>query len=118
VKLALGPLQYYWPRDTIIDFYDSIAAAAVDIVYLGETVCSRRHELRLADWMAIGEKLEAAGKEVVLSSQVLTIFSLATFFMPPPSAAAMARVRIFVESVSGSYSAKSKERPPQGPTPR
>jgi collagenase-like PrtC family protease len=71
VKLALGPLQYYWPRDTIIDFYDSIAAAAVDIVYLGETVCSRRHELRLADWMAIGEKLEAAGKEVVLSSQVL-----------------------------------------------
>jgi O2-independent ubiquinone biosynthesis protein UbiV len=71
VKLALGPLQYYWPRDTIIDFYDSIAAAAVDIVYLGETVCSRRHELRLADWMTIGEKLEAAGKEVVLSSQVL-----------------------------------------------
>ncbi|HTN66444.1 MAG TPA: U32 family peptidase [Burkholderiaceae bacterium] len=71
MKLALGPLQYYWPRETTIDFYDSMAATAVDIVYLGETVCSRRHELRVADWLAIGERLQAAGKEVVLATQVL-----------------------------------------------
>ncbi len=71
MKLALGPLQYYWPRETTIDFYDSMAATPVDIVYLGETVCSRRHELRVADWLAIGERLQAAGKEVVLATQVL-----------------------------------------------
>ena len=71
MKLALGPLLYYWPRDTMFAFYDTIAAAPVDIVYLGEAVCSRRRELRFADWLAIAEKLEAAGKEVVLSTQAL-----------------------------------------------
>ena len=39
LRIALGPLQYYWPRDIVIGFYDAIAAAPVDIVYLGETVC-------------------------------------------------------------------------------
>jgi collagenase-like PrtC family protease len=71
MKIALGPLQYYWPRDTVFAFYEAIAAAPADIVYLGETVCSRRHELRLADWLTLAERLAAAGKQVVLSSQVL-----------------------------------------------
>ncbi len=71
MKIALGPLLYYWPRDTVFNFYDRMAATKVDIVYLGETVCSRRHELRLADWLAIAARLREAGKEVVLSTQVL-----------------------------------------------
>jgi O2-independent ubiquinone biosynthesis protein UbiV len=71
MKIALGPLLYYWPRNTVFRFYESIAATPVDIVYLGEAVCSRRHELRLADWLEIAGKLRQAGKEVVLSTQVL-----------------------------------------------
>jgi O2-independent ubiquinone biosynthesis protein UbiV len=71
MKLTLGPLLYYWPRQATLDFYAAVAEAPVDVVYLGETVCSRRHELRLADWLEVAEVLEAAGKEVVLSSQVL-----------------------------------------------
>lgn len=71
MKLALGPVLYYWPRETVFRFYEAIAATPVDIVYLGETVCSRRHELRLADWIEIAEKLAAAGKQAVLSTQVL-----------------------------------------------
>jgi collagenase-like PrtC family protease len=71
LKLALGPVLYYWPRETMMKFYDTVAASAVDIVYLGETVCSRRHELRVTDWLALANMLAAAGKEVVLSTQAL-----------------------------------------------
>jgi collagenase-like PrtC family protease len=64
-------VQYYWKRDTLERFYDEVATSAIDIVYLGEVVCSRRHEMKLQDWLDIARKLRAAGKEVVLSTQVL-----------------------------------------------
>lgn len=71
MKIALGPLQYYWPRVATLQFYESVREWPVDIVYLGETVCSRRHELRLPDWLEVADMLSDAGKEVVLSTQVL-----------------------------------------------
>lgn len=52
-------------------FYEQMAASPVDIVHLGEAVCSRRHELRLPDWLALATMLADAGKRVVLSTQVL-----------------------------------------------
>ena len=72
LRLALGPLQYYWPRTAVIEFYAGIAESAADIVYLGEVVCSRRHELSFEDWLELADALAAAGKEVVLSTQALT----------------------------------------------
>ena len=71
LKLSLGAIQYYWPKQTVFAWYDRIADTDADIIYLGETVCARRHELRLADWLAIADNLAAAGKEVLLASQTL-----------------------------------------------
>lgn len=71
MKLALGPNLYYWPQDLLQAFYAAVIDSPVDIVYLGETVCSRRHLMRLQDWLALAQKLTDAGKEVVLSTQTL-----------------------------------------------
>ncbi len=71
MKLALGPIQYYWPRTAVMEFYGEMAESPVDVVYLGEVVCSRRHEMSLEDWLEIAGALAGAGKEVVLSTQVL-----------------------------------------------
>src|SRR5690606_41750833 len=71
MKLALGPLLYYWPHQSVLDFYADMAEAPLDAVYLGETVCSRRHELRLEDWLEDGKVLAAAGKAEMMSNQGL-----------------------------------------------
>ncbi len=70
-KLALGPILYYWPRDTVLDFYERMAETPVDIIYLGETVCSKRKLLRTQDWLTLAEKLAQTGKEIVLSTLTL-----------------------------------------------
>ena len=71
MQLTLGPVQYYWPKARLDAFHEALAAAPVDRVYLGEAVRSRRHEYRTADWLDAAARLADAGKEVVLSSQVL-----------------------------------------------
>ena len=71
MKLSLGPIQYYWPIETVQAFYTQARDWPVDIIYLGEVVCSKRRELRLLDWLEIADMLEGAGKEVVLSTLAL-----------------------------------------------
>lgn len=71
MKLSLGPLQYFWPRERTLAFYREAAAWPVDVVYLGETICSKRRELGTRDWIALADELAESGKEVVLSSLAL-----------------------------------------------
>lgn len=70
-RITLGPCQYFWPRHTAEAFYADIADSPVDVVYLGESVCPKRRELRPEDWIALARELAAAGKEVVLSTLTL-----------------------------------------------
>jgi len=69
--LSVGPLLYFWPREETLAFYEALAEAPVDTVYLGETVCAKRRELGPDDWIALGRDLAATGKEVVLSTLTL-----------------------------------------------
>ncbi len=71
MRLSVGPISYYWERNRVLDFYEQLASSPVDIVYLGEVICAKRRLIRLDDWLEIGERLEQAGKEVVLSTLTL-----------------------------------------------
>jgi collagenase-like PrtC family protease len=71
MKLSIGPIQYFWERQRVLDFYQQVADSAADIVYLGEVICSKRRLVKFEDWLAIGEELKQSGKEVVLSSLTL-----------------------------------------------
>ncbi len=71
MKLSLGPIQYFWQRQQVLDFYQQAADCSADIVYLGEVICSKRRLVTPQDWLSIGAELRESGKEVVLSSLTL-----------------------------------------------
>lgn len=71
MHFSLGPLLYYWPKQDVETFYrQAIQSTATDI-YLGETVCSKRREMKLGDWMTLAQELQNAGKRVILSTLAL-----------------------------------------------
>ena len=71
LDLTLGPILFFWSKETILDFYQQMALQPLEMIYLGETVCSRRQELRVADWIDLAHDLATSGKKIILSSQVL-----------------------------------------------
>lgn len=71
LTLSLGPVLFFWPKQQLLDFYQQMAEQPLQTIYLGETVCSRRQELKVADWLDLAKDLASTGKEIILSSQVL-----------------------------------------------
>ena len=69
MKITLGPgakVLLAW-RNSVFAFYQAMAERPWTSIYLGETVCSRSHELRLSTgWTWPGMLRE--GKQVVMSS--------------------------------------------------
>lgn len=70
-RLSLGPILYYWSAEDVFRFYERIAQTQVDIVYLGEAVCSKRRAMKPDAWLELADMLQSAGKEVVLSTLTL-----------------------------------------------
>ena len=71
MKISLAAVPYFWSQEDYNSFYQEVALTPVDIVYLGETVCSKRRSMKLQDWLEIAEQLNQAGKQVVLSTLTL-----------------------------------------------
>ena len=71
MKLSIGPIQYFWERQQVLEFYEQAANSDAEIIYLGEVICSKRRLITFDDWLAIGEELRQSGKEVILSSLTL-----------------------------------------------
>lgn len=72
MKIALGPLLFFWPKLDVLAFYDAVRDNPdIDTVYLGEVICARRKQLRVADWLALARLLAASGKQIVLSARGL-----------------------------------------------
>lgn len=70
--LTLGPALFNWPAERWRDFYFKIAdEGSFDTVHIGEIVCSKRAPFFAPMIPAVIERLVRAGKEVVLSSQIL-----------------------------------------------
>ncbi len=75
-EVTLGPVLFNWAPERWRDFYFRIAdEAPVATVTIGEAVCSKRAPLFDKHFDAVADRLEAAGKTVVLAT-------LAEVFLP------------------------------------
>jgi len=71
MKYALGPVLWYWPTEKLEHFYQAAAASSAEIIYLGESVCSKRRATKFSAWLDIARQLNQSGKQVVLSTLAL-----------------------------------------------
>lgn len=71
MDLTIGPNQFFWPAETVRDFYASMAQAPAARVVLGELVCSKRLPFWENEIPAAIEALQAAGKQVALTTLAL-----------------------------------------------
>lgn len=71
MKYSLGPVLYYWPKETLETFYQAAAQSRADVIYLGEAVCSKRRATKVGDWLDMAKMLASQGKQVVLSTLAL-----------------------------------------------
>lgn len=71
LQYSLGPILYFWPKADVESFYQQAKNSQADIIYLGEAVCSKRREMKPAQWFEIAKDLAQSGKQVVLSTMAL-----------------------------------------------
>lgn len=71
MKYALGSVLYYWPKATLETFYQRAMTSSADIIYLGESVCSKRRDMKVSDWLGLAREVAATGKQVVISTLAL-----------------------------------------------
>src|SRR5690606_26559008 len=72
MKLSLGPVLFYWTREKLLNFYAEMAEQPLDVIYLGETACSKRRALSLDAWLGLARDLRGlTSAELVISGLTL-----------------------------------------------
>ena len=72
MQLSLGESLFFWQREQVYDFYQRMLEQPLDIIYLGESVCSKRRELRTPEWIDLAKELASnSDKQIVLSTLAL-----------------------------------------------
>lgn len=72
MKLTLGPVLFYWTRDKLLSFYAEMVEQPLDVIYLGETVCSKRRAFGLDEWLGLARDLRGQTQaELVISGLAL-----------------------------------------------
>lgn len=73
-SLVMGPVLFHWDAAKKQDFYARIADETdVDIVHVGEVVCAKRSPFFDSKIPDVIERLQRAGKQVVVSSMALVM---------------------------------------------
>jgi collagenase-like PrtC family protease len=71
MDLTVGPNAFFWSAEAVRAFYASLATAPVARVVIGEWVCSKRLPFWQDEIPSAVAALQAAGKEVAISSLAL-----------------------------------------------
>ncbi|RCK48032.1 U32 family peptidase [Thalassospira profundimaris] len=75
-RLIMGPVLFHWDENRKRDFYAQIADETdIDTVHVGEVVCAKRMPFFDKHLPDVIERLQRAGKEVVLSTLALVMNS-------------------------------------------
>ncbi len=64
----MAPILFHWSAEDKLAFYQRIADAPVDDVYLGEVICSKRAPFFEKHYDEVAEALTKAGKQVVFAT--------------------------------------------------
>lgn len=71
MKLSIGPVLFFWSGERLAEFYQQVSESSADIIYMGETVCSKRRSLNYNQWFDMAKSISVSGKQVVLSTLAL-----------------------------------------------
>lgn len=68
MDLTVGPNLFFWENDKLRAFYEGVAQTSVPRVVVGEVICSKRLPFWQSEIPGAIETLQAAGKEVAITS--------------------------------------------------
>ncbi|MFT0213157.1 U32 family peptidase [Pseudomonas sp. F1_0610] len=72
MQLTIGPILFYWHKEKVEAFYHSLSQLNLGSIYLGETVCAKRRELSLEDYITLARTIsQTSNAQIVLSSLAL-----------------------------------------------